>query len=226
MGPAQDRGAGRREILRPEQPSPYGVVHIVVDVGEAVCEPSDLSLEGGRERHGPWVVEDPVAHLPGQVEPVAVVLQEVHHTQALLVVPEGPAQERGERFLAEMPEGGVAQIVAQRDRFGEVLVQTQGPSDRASDLGDLQGVGQSDPVVVTFRGHEDLRLVLETPKGLRVHDAVPIRVEDRTQRIGLFVTLPSLGLSGQGRSVGQDLSLDLLGTLANRLAGRPHRVTG
>ena len=66
----------------------------MVDVGDAVGEPNHLGLERGRLGHGPGVVDDAVPDLPREVEASALVLQEVDHPQALLVVPERAAQER------------------------------------------------------------------------------------------------------------------------------------
>src|SRR5881296_2353286 len=107
-------------LTRPER-----VVHVVVDVRDAVGEPDHLRLEGGGRRHGPGVVHDPVADLPAEVEPAPVVLKVVHDPEALLVVAERPAQERREGLLAQVPERRVAQVVAERDGLGQVLVQAK-----------------------------------------------------------------------------------------------------
>src|SRR5919198_625443 len=60
-----------------------------------------------------------------------------------------------------MSERSVAQVVPEGDGLGEVLVEAQGPRRRSSDLGDLQGVGQADPVVIALGGYEHLCLVLQ-----------------------------------------------------------------
>src|SRR2546421_648438 len=69
-----------RKIARIEHPRPDRVVDDVVDVGDAVDEADDLALERVR-LVGPGVVEDPIAHLGGEVEPAAVALEHVDDAQ-------------------------------------------------------------------------------------------------------------------------------------------------
>ena len=71
-----------------------------------------------------------------------------------------------ERLLAGVPEGRVADVVAERDRLGERLVERQRGGQRPRDLGHLDGVRQARDVVVALGVDEDLRLVLEPPEGL------------------------------------------------------------
>ena len=101
-----------RELAGLEHARPERVVDVVIDVGDAVGEPDDLGLEGGGLGHGPRVVHDAVAHLPGEVEARAVVLEVLDDAQALLVVTERPPEERRERLLAQMTERRVPQVVA------------------------------------------------------------------------------------------------------------------
>src|SRR5437764_890949 len=103
------------------------------------------------------------------------------------------------RSLAQMAEGRVAEVVAEADRLGEVLVETQRPGHRARDLRDLEGVGQARPVVVALGRHEHLRLVLEPPERLAVHDPVPIALEGSAQRAVLLGAGPSRRV-GAGRA--------------------------
>ena len=58
----------------------------------------------------------------------------------------------------------------------------QRPADRARDLRRLQRVGEPRAVVVALGRHEHLRLVLEPPERLAVHDPVAIALERRAQR--------------------------------------------
>ena len=92
-----------------------------------------------------------------------------------------------ERVLAGVAEGRVAEIVAEPDRLGQVLVQAQRPGDRAGDPAGLQRMGEPGPVVVALGGDEDLGLVLEPAEGLGVDDAVAVALERRPQRaVGLL----------------------------------------
>ena len=161
------------------------------------------------------MVDDPVADFPGEVEATPLVLQDLDHPQALLVVAEGTVQERGQGLLAQMPERRVPEVVAERDRLGEVLVQLEGARGRPGDLGDLEGMRKPDPIVVALGRHEDLGLVLEAAEGLRVDDPVTVALEGRPQRIGRFLEIAALRLGGEGGPRREDPALDLLGPLAD-----------
>ena len=173
-----------------QDPGPQGVVDVVVDVGDAVDQLDDPPLQGRRlVRAG--VVEDAVADLLGQVEPAAVALQHLDHPQRVLVVLEAAAaalaQGRVERLLAGVAEGRVAEVVAEPDRLGQVLVEAERAGDGAGDPAGLERVGEAGPVVVALGGDEDLGLVLEPAKGLGVDDAVAVALKRRPQRaVGLL----------------------------------------
>ena len=117
--------------------------------------------------------------------PPAVALEHVDDPQRVLVVAEAPAealvQRTVERLLAGVPERRMAEVVAQPDRLGQVLVQPQRPRDGARDPGGLERVGEPRAVVVALRVDEHLRLVLEPPEGLRVDDPVAVALERRAQ---------------------------------------------
>ena len=82
-----------------------------------------------------------------------------------------------ERVLAGMAERRVAEIVAERDRFGEVVVEPQRPGQRAGDLRHLDGVGQAGAEMVALVIDEDLGLVGEAAEGGRMDDAVAVALE-------------------------------------------------
>ena len=98
-----------------------------------------------------------------------------------------------ERALAGMAEGRVAQVVRQRQRLGQVLVEPQHAGDGAGDLRHLQAVGQPRAVVVALVEHEHLRLVGQAPEGGGVHDAVAVALEGvRIGQAGSGWTRPAL----------------------------------
>ena len=117
-----------------EHAGPHGVVDVVVDVRDAVDDADDAPLERSRRRRT-GVVEDAVARLQRQVQPAPVALQAVDDAQRVLVVAEALAgaglQRRAQGLLAGVPERRVAEIVAERDRLRQVLVQPQGACDGA-----------------------------------------------------------------------------------------------
>ena len=125
------------------------------------------------------VVQDPVAHLLGEVDPLDLV----DHAQRVLVVaervPPALAHAGVEHLLADVPERRVAEVVAEPDRLGQVLVEPERPRDVARDPAGLERVGEPGAVVVALGGDEHLRLVLEPPERLRVDDPVAVALERR-----------------------------------------------
>src|SRR5690606_249771 len=137
------------------------------------------------------VLHDALERLPGQVQAgeARVALLELRDdAQALAVVVEAAhvPRELVEGLLAGVAEGRVAEVVGQRDRLGQVLVEAQRAGDAGGDLRHLQRVRQARAVVVALVVHEDLRLVLEAPERAGVQDAVPVLLEGRA--------VPALGL--------------------------------
>ena len=201
------------------------VVDVVVDVREAVDEPDDPALERLRVvRAG--VLEDAVAHLPRQVEAAAVSLEPFDDAQRVLVVAKATelalAQQLVERLLAGVAERRVTDVVPDRDRLGEILVQTQCPGDAARDPCGLQRVREPGAEVVAFGVDEDLRLVAQPAKSLRVDDAVAVALERRAQPAFL---LGSLAPARLVRAHGERRE-PLLLVLANRVGEAVRDLSG
>jgi hypothetical protein len=176
----------------------------VVDVAEAVDQLDDAGL--GRPRHDrPGVVEDAVAHLVGEVEPAAAALEVLDHPQGVLVVVESPTktllQRVGQRLLTRVSEGRMAEVVAERDRLCQVLVEPERTRHGARDARHLERVREARAEVVALGRDEDLGLVLEAPKCLRVHDAVAVALVRRPQAADVLgVRAPArVGRAGRPR---------------------------
>ena len=69
-----------------------------------------------------------------------------------------------QRLLPGVPERGVAKVMAERDRFCQIFVETECLCNRSSDLRDLEGVGQARSVVIARRDEKDLGFMLQSPK--------------------------------------------------------------
>ena len=81
----------------------------------------------------------------------------------------------------------MAEIMAERDRFGEVVVEPQGPGERARDLRHLDRVGEAGAEMVALVIDEHLGLVGEAAEGGRMDDAVAVALEfgpRRRRRLG------------------------------------------
>ena len=82
-----------------------------------------------------------------------------------------------ERPLAGMAERRMAEVVRQRQRLGQILVETQLARHRAGDLRHLEGVRQPGAVVIALVIQEHLRLVREAAERGRVDDPVAVALE-------------------------------------------------
>ena len=120
-----------RERCGVEDAGPNGVVNIVVEIGEPVGQPHDPALER-RWDVGPGVVEDAVSYFGGQIQAGSVALQHIHDAQRLAVVPKLEVigvQGLIECLLAGVTKGCMAQVMAQRHRLHQILVQSKRAGD-------------------------------------------------------------------------------------------------
>jgi hypothetical protein len=121
-----------------------------------------LRIRADRDAVLPFRVPgDAVTHFPGQVEAAPVGLEHVHDPEALLVVLESARHERLKDLLAGVTERRVAEIVTERDRLGQFLVQPQHLGDTPGDLRHLERVREPRAVVVSLGREEYLGLVLQ-----------------------------------------------------------------
>ena len=128
------------------------------------------------------MLDQPFQRLPGEIEPVErgiAALQRGHDPQRLRVVVEAAAGGEAaiERALAGMAERRMAEIVRQRQRLGEILVEAERAGERAGDLGHFQRVGQPGAEVIALVEDEDLGLVREPAEGGGMDDAVAVAAE-------------------------------------------------
>ncbi len=71
----------------------------------------------------------------------------------------------------------MAEIVAERDRLGQVLVEPKRLGERARDLGDFDRMGEPGAEMVALVVDEDLRLVGEAAESRRMDDPVAVALE-------------------------------------------------
>ena len=182
----QDRDLFVREVVLGQQSVAHGVVDVVVDVRHAVDESHDLPLERLRLALT-RVRENAVADLVGEVE-------RARDAERLLVVAESSIESLRhggvERVLACVSERGVPHVVTEPDRLRQVLVQPQRTCDDARDRGRLERVRHARAVVIAFGVDEDLRLSLEPPERLRMHDPIPVALKRRPHAARIFRKLP------------------------------------
>ena len=206
----------------------------MVDVGDAVGGGHDAALERFRA-DGAGVVQDAVAHLGGKVEPPPVVLDALHHAQTLLVMPilggylgrrhidaavAGQASRQG--GLARMAEGGMPQVMAERDGLRQVLVEPERAGYAARYLRNLKGMGEPRAEMIAFGGQEHLGFVRQAAEALAMQDLIAIALEFGSQEIRLARARTALGFVGLGRIRAQERMLAQLLVLAvNDVHGYP-----
>ena len=89
-----------------------------------------------------------------------------------------------ECLLTRVAKGRVADIMGQRCRFGQVLVQVQTARDGARYLRDLQRVREAGDEMIADGRDEDLSLVLKAAERLRVQDTIAVALEFGPYRRG------------------------------------------
>ena len=87
-----------------------------------------------------------------------------------------------EGVFSGVSEGRVAEVVAERDRFGEVVIEFQRPGERARDLRHLDRVGQAGAKMIAAVIDENLGLMREAAEGGRMDDPVAVSLELRARR--------------------------------------------
>src|SRR3954451_22190406 len=123
------------------------------------------------------MMRNTIAHCPREIQSLPVVLEHVHDAQALLVMIEASGNQLVQHALARVAERGVAQVVSERNRFSELLVELQDLGNRSRDLRHLERVRQPRAVVIASRSEKYLCLVLEPAERLAMHDAVAVVLE-------------------------------------------------
>ena len=115
------------------------------------------------------------------------------------------AQAGVERPLAGMAERRMAEVVGERQRLGQILIEPQLAGERAGDLGHFQGVGQAGAVVIAFVEHENLGFVLQTPESRGMNHPVavaPERAAGPAWRLRKLPAAAQVGVAGIDRARG------------------------
>ena len=145
--------------------------------------------------------DDPLADFEAQVQsgkPRVALLEALHDPQRVQIVVEALAEALHfavQRLLAGMGERRMPDIVRQRQRLGQILVQLQDVGQRARDLRDFDGVGQAVAEMVGQPGREDLGLGLQPAEGTGMNHAVAVALESVAVRVlGFGISPPPASL--------------------------------
>ncbi len=212
------------EIVERKNARAQAVVEIVIVVGDVVREGGDLRFGAGEgieleivqrvvfrgarrdlasagvgAAQGAIVFDDSFERLPAEIQTVELgiaVFEPRQYTQGLVVVIEAAEWRHDlvESRLAGVAEWRVADIVSKGKRFGKILVEPKAARQTASDLRDLETVGETSPVMIAVRRDEHLGLVLEPAESQGVNDPVAITLEWRAGFAGRLRMQPAATL--------------------------------
>ena len=213
------------QLLDREHRGLQAVVDVMAEVSDLIREVDDLRLEAriGRRieflRGGTIVkvrmLDDALAHLEAEIEAAEIriaVFDPINRAQALRVVIEasmGPHQIV-QHLLARMPERRMPEVVRERDRLSEFLIETECARDGARDLRRLHRVREAGAIVVALVIDEHLGLVFETAEGGAMNDAIAIALETGAHRMVGLGDAPSAAVFRQHRVGSEAACLDLL----------------
>ena len=108
-----------------------------------------------------------------------------------------------QRPLAGVAKRRMTEVMRQRERFGEILVEAELPGQRAGNLRDFERVCQPGAVMIAFMEHEYLGFVLQSAKGGRMDHPVaiaPKRAAGPARRLGEQPSAAAVGVAGIGRA--------------------------
>ena len=132
----------------------------------------------------------------------------------------GQASRQG--GLARMAEGGMPQVMAERDGLRQVLVEPERAGYGARYLRNLKGMGKPRAEMIAFGGQEHLGFVRQAAEALAMQDLIAIALEFGSQEIRLARARTALGFVGLGRIRAQERMLAQLLVLAvNDVHGYP-----
>ena len=124
------------------------------------------------------VVENPVPHLPGQIQSFSVLFQDLHHTDALPEMSKSQRTDFIQNPLPRVTEGCVSEVMPECDGIAQIVIEPERLRDCPGKLRDLQRMGQTSTVMVAHRRDKDLRLMCQSAKRLAVQNPVTISLVD------------------------------------------------
>ena len=210
-----------RHIVVRKNASPDRIIHVMVEVCNLIRITDDPSLQCRRPSCR-LVVGKAVQDLPCQIQPLPVLLQNLHKPHRLLRMVKALRTQTVQHPLTGMPKRRMSKIMPKRNCLRQVLVEPQRLGDRSRILRDLQRMRHPRPVMIPVRCDEHLRLVLQSSERLGMQNPVPVSLKHRPQIILRLLPSPAPRLRRKGRPRRKNLLLALLKLLADqKLVLRP-----
>ena len=134
------------------------------------------------------------AHFERQVQAGKIWIrrfEQLYNAHALTIVIESAVVLHAFRqhLLTGMPKGRVPEIMGERDRFRQVLVQSQRARDGATDRRDLDGMRQAGAQMIASPVKENLGLIFHAAEGAGMNDpgAIALKLGPISMaRLGVF----------------------------------------
>ena len=148
------------------------------------------------------MLDDTFAYLKGEVQTVegeVAMLKLLDDAKGVEIVIESATvlfHELVELAFAGVTEGGMANIVNERESFGEIRIQAEGIGDSAGDLRNLERVGEAIAKVVGEARGEDLRFRLKAPERTGVDNAIAVACVFAAVRMRWFGKTPAATIFG------------------------------
>jgi hypothetical protein len=101
-----------------------------------------------------------------------------------------------ELVFAGMRKRSMTDVVAQCQRFSELLIEIERDGHGAGNLSDLDGVGKPVMEIVRETRRKNLCFILKPAKSPRMNNAVPIALELATVRVGQLRISPASAALG------------------------------
>jgi hypothetical protein len=95
-------------------------------------------------------------------------------------------------FFAGMRKGRMADVVRERESFGQIFIEAKRDRNCASDLRYLDRVSEAIPEVIVQTGCEDLCLILQSPECPGVNDTIAVALEFVSIRVRQLGITPPL----------------------------------
>ena len=189
------------DVVDLQQARFHSIIKVCSEIRDLVGEVDNLRLQGRPSSEqvagkigvlvGAVVarmLDDPLAHAERKVQSAVVrvtLLEVLNDAQRMEVVVEAQTvafEALIQCTFARVAERRVADVVDQRQRLREILVQPQRLGNAARDLHDFDGVGETAAEVIGSAAGEYLRLPCEAAKGACLHDTFAIALKRRTRR--------------------------------------------
>ena len=138
----------------------------------------------------------PFQCFPCQIQPIegrVAAFELGDDSQRLGIVVEAAVRRHDvvEHILARVAERRVAEIMGERKRLGEIVVEAERPGQRSRDLTDFERMGEPGAEMVALMRDKDLGLMGKPAEGRAMNDTVAVTLKFRARGRGRLRDQPA-----------------------------------